>query len=168
MKNLTNLTDVLIYVLKGMYDGERKLQRSMPKFLERISSPMLRDELNRYHENSEKKLNKLERAFEYLDLKPGGRQNTIMGDLLEEIKNLLMHAPNDEVRDAILIGSIQNINHYKISGYGTAHAFCEELRKREVEEILQEILDMEWETDQTLTRLAVDVINERAHETEIG
>jgi ferritin-like metal-binding protein YciE len=167
MKNLSNLKDVLVYLLKGMYDAEKKLQKTLPRFIKRTTSGLLKDELEKYLENAEKRINQLDLVFEDMGEKPGARINKIVGDLLTETEELLLHAPNDDVRDAILIGSVQNIHHLKISGYGTAAAFSDELGKQKVTNILREILELEKETDRTLSRLAVETINEQAHELHV-
>jgi hypothetical protein len=59
------------------------------------------------------------------------------------------------VMDAAIIASAQKIEHYEISGYGTARAFARELGMSEVEKLLSQTLDEEYEADDLLTTLAV-------------
>ena len=66
------------------------------------------------------------------------------------------------MRLAALIGAAQKVEHYEISGYGTARALAELLGLDEAVDLLQETLDEEKETDENLTKLALNEINVEA------
>lgn len=69
-----------------------------------------------------------------------------------------------EVRDAAIIAGTQKIEHYEISGYGTARAFARELNLPKVVALLEETLNEEYAADVLLTKLAVGRLNLKAEQ----
>jgi hypothetical protein len=63
------------------------------------------------------------------------------------------------VKDAAIIASAQKIEHYEISGYGTARAFARELGLKEVASLLETTLNEEYKSDDMLTALALKKVN---------
>lgn len=165
MKNLANLRDALVYQLKGLYESERKLLDVLPKLTEKALSGVLKTRLTYYEENVRERIAKLQYLLEALDEKAEGRPNDVIKELVDELKRGLTHASTDEVRDVTIICNIQSISHYKIAGYGAAHAFATELKLTDVSEVLLGILEDERDTDHAFTRIATDGINERAGAT---
>jgi ferritin-like metal-binding protein YciE len=77
-----------------------------------------------------------------------------MQGLIEEGKEVLEEDGDDAVIDAALIAAAQRVEHYEISGYGSARAVAEKLGLGKVAKILQKTLDEERETDEKLTQLS--------------
>ena len=63
------------------------------------------------------------------------------------------------VKDAAIIAAAQKIEHYEISGYGTARAFARELGLKEVVSLLETTLNEEYKSDNMLTALALRKVN---------
>jgi ferritin-like metal-binding protein YciE len=66
--------------------------------------------------------------------------------------------------DAGLIGQAQRVEHYEISGYGTARAYAERLGFGEAARMLQQTLQEEEEFDERLTRIAEEIVNPSAQQ----
>jgi ferritin-like metal-binding protein YciE len=64
--------------------------------------------------------------------------------------------------DAGLLAAAQAVEHYEISRYGTLRTWAEELGLDGAAKLLQETLDEEEATDEALTALAEDVVNQEA------
>lgn len=162
---LVSLREVLIWQLKGIYDAEKQLQAALNK-CSKQATETLRNELTRYTEEQNPKLRRLELVFDYLSMKPMARINDVVEELIQETKELLKDVASKEVRDALLIGCVQYMIHYKIAGYGLTASFARELRLHEIEELLHKSLDEEKKSDKRFTRLAVEDINCSAVEKE--
>jgi ferritin-like metal-binding protein YciE len=70
------------------------------------------------------------------------------------------------VMDAALIAAAQKVEHYEIASYGTVRTWAELLGLSDAVELLQETLDEEKATDEKLTGLAEQTVNETAEEDE--
>lgn len=162
MKKLSNLHEALVFQLRGLYNAERKLQKSIPPCSTHITSGTLKVEIDTYNQSSGDKLIKLERAFNYLMEEPKGRKNKVMREMIGDTRYILNLAPTDEMRDVVLAACIQNINHYKIAGYKTALAFAIELELSTVADLLHEILEWEKEMSTRLTAISLNEIFNKA------
>jgi ferritin-like metal-binding protein YciE len=88
-----------------------------------------------------------------------------MEGLIEEGKTLMDENAEPPVGDAALIAAAQKVEHYEIAGYGTVRTYASRLGYSDAEELLQQTLDEEKQTDERLTELAESEINvEAAHE----
>jgi len=161
-KTLNNLQEALTFMIKGLYNAETELQKALTECLLKASNINLRTEIKNYAESSSDKLLKLERVLTYLAEEPKDKINPVMEKLLDETHYLLKHASNDKIRDVLIISCIQNINHYKIAGYGTAQSLAMELELATVTDLLHEILTWEKQTDRHLTKIATDEVNVKA------
>ena len=67
---------------------------------------------------------------------------------------------------SLLLGAAQAVEHYEISRYGTLRTWAEELGLDDAVKLLQETLDEEKATDESLTELAESEINPAAITSE--
>ena len=61
-----------------------------------------------------------------------------------------------------MLSAAQAVEHYEITRYVTLIAFAEQLGRRDVAQVLQQTLQEEKNTDQTLTRIAEARVNKMA------
>jgi ferritin-like metal-binding protein YciE len=54
------------------------------------------------------------------------------------------------------------VEHYEISGYGTLRTWAEELGLNDAVSLMQQTLDEEKATDEALTKIAENVVNQEA------
>jgi ferritin-like metal-binding protein YciE len=85
-----------------------------------------------------------------------------MEAILEEGSEIASAEGEPSVKDAALIGAAQCVEHFEIACYGTARTHAELLGRKNVRQLLQDILDEESETDEKLTELANSEINVEA------
>lgn len=108
---------------------------------------------------TEEHVTRLETILKSHDQTTRGPKCKGMEGLIEEGKEMMEEDAEDEVRDAGLISAAQRVEHYEIAAYGCARTYAEMTGDDEDEELLQQTLDEEIETDEKLTDLAESVIN---------
>jgi ferritin-like metal-binding protein YciE len=161
MKKLNNLTEVLAFLLEGLYDAEKKVQHTIPTCIEAIKLPALKEEIKKYGELSSEKRSKLKRIFSYLLVQPFKIKNRVIDMMLKDTHELLEHATTDDLRETVLLSCIQSINHYKLAGYTTALAFALELNQDNVCDLLHEILEWEKDSNTAFTRIAFEALHNK-------
>src|SRR5262249_60489514 len=67
------------------------------------------------------------------------------------------------LRDAVIIGAAQRVEHYEIAAYGTAIAHARLLGREPVVRLLEATLAEEKAADRTLTDIAESVVNPDAN-----
>ena len=93
----------------------------------------------------------------------GEASNAIEG-LINECTELMVAFKDSSALDAGIIAGAQAIEHYEITCYGTLKAWAEQLGKQQAVSLLSESLTEETATDEALTELAEDAINQEAQE----
>lgn len=161
-KPIVSLREGLIYHLRGLYDAEHQIQKAIPLCIEVAETPALKSEMKKYATRTGDKIMKLQRVFSYLMAEPEGRKSGVMEELIHDTHFMLEHTESAPIRDAMLIACLQNTNHYKIAGYGTAAAFARELNLDNGIDLLEEILAWEKQTDRNLSAIAMESVNAKA------
>jgi ferritin-like metal-binding protein YciE len=87
--------------------------------------------------------------------------------LIDEGQKIMSANISLEALDAAIIASAQKVEHYEISGYGTARAYASELNLDEVQKLLEQTLNEEYEADDRLTALALKRVNLDAEIAEV-
>ena len=124
-KKIKNLEDLFIYEIKDLYSAEKQLISALPRMAKQAEDEELKAAFETHLEETRKQKEKLEKVFELLEIKPAAKKCEAMAGLIEEGKELLDEDATPETKDAGLIACAQKIEHYEISGYGTAAHFAE-------------------------------------------
>lgn len=159
MKTLQNLFE---HQLKDLYNAENQLVVALPKVLEKTSDNELRNTIESHRDETVKHKKRLEEVCESLGINPSGEECKAMKGLIKETMHFFEEDAADDVRDAGIIANCQRIEHYEISGYGTAVRFAKQLGHTEAANTLQQTLDEEYSADEKLDKLAENRINEEA------
>ena len=126
------------------------------------TSPDLKQGFTAHLEQTKNHVSRLEQVFERLSAPAKGKTCKAMQGLVEEGGEAIDLDAPDAIRDACLIGAAQRVEHYEIAAYGTARALAETVGENEVVDLLEQTLDEEKATDESLTALA-QTVNEEAN-----
>ena len=159
---LQTLDDVLMAELTDLLSAEKQLVKALPKVAEAASSPELRDAIEEHLGETRGHVQRLERVFQSLGTEVRSEHCEAMEGLIGEGEEIVEADGDGAAKDAALIGAAQRVEHYEIAAYGTARTLAEQLGKDDAAALLQETLDEESAADQTLTKIAVSRVNERA------
>lgn len=174
MEQLLNLRDLLQHEIEDLYSAEEQIIEALPLMIENTTNRELKKALKDHlqvtkeqkrrldkvkklmaggEEISEEKKSFLERLFG-----EGTKCKGVEG-LIKEGQKMMAEDMEPAVMNAAIIGAAQKIEHYEISGYGTARAYARELGLRDVVKLLEATLKEEYQTDKDLTALALKKVN---------
>ena len=159
---LESLENLFIHELKDLLSAEKQLVKALPKMAKGASSESLRTAIEEHLEQTKGHVDRLEQVFAIIEKAPRAEHCKGMEGLIEEGAALLEEEGAPAVIDAALIAAAQKVEHYEISGYGTARTLAELLGLEKAVELLQQTLDEEKETDEKLTELAMSEVNPEA------
>ncbi len=161
---LQSLDELFIHECKDLLSAEKQLVKALPKMAKGAANEQLRSAFEEHLEQTKTHVERLEQIFSALGKAARAEHCKGMEGLIEEGSELLEEDADATVKDAALIGAAQKVEHYEISGYGTARTLAELLGHKEAIELLQQTLDEEKETDQKLTQLALSELRvEESH-----
>jgi ferritin-like metal-binding protein YciE len=159
---LESVENLFVHELKDLLSAEKQLVKALPKMAKGASSETLRTAIEEHLEQTKVHVERLEKVFSMVEKAPRAEHCKAMEGLIEEGSDLLEEEGAAPVKDAALIAAAQKVEHYEISGYGTARTLAELLGNQEAALLLQETLDEEKETDAKLTELAMSEVNVEA------
>jgi ferritin-like metal-binding protein YciE len=162
MRKINTLQDFLVDQLRDLHSAETQIAAALPKMAKLAVHADLRMAFEQHLRETEEHAQRLERIGAMLNIGLGGHTcHAMKGIIIEANEWIAQDAPPD-VRDAGLIANAQRVEHYEMAGYGTARTIAERLGHQAVVEVLEKTLQEEKTTDQKLTRLAVNTVNEDA------
>jgi len=162
MTKISTMDDLFLDEIQDLYDAEKQLTKALPKMAKAASSDDLRQAFEAHLEQTRGHVERLEQVFESLGGKPKGKKCEAMVGLITEGDQIASNTDETSVRDAGLIAGAQKVEHYEIAGYGSARAHAHRLGHDRIVSLLEMTLEEEKETDEKLTELAEDMINEQA------
>lgn len=159
---MKNLEELFEHQLKDLYSAEDQLTNALPKMAKNATNSELRKAFEDHLEETKQQKKRLEEICEELDIDPKGEKCKAMEGLIKEAESFLDEVDDDEVKDAGMIAEAQRVEHYEISGYGTAVRYAKELGHDEIAKKLKQTLDEEYNADEKLNTLAENRLNKKA------
>ncbi len=158
----TDLPNLFLEGLKDLYSAESQIVESLPKVIEVVDSPQLKKAITSHFEQTKEHATRLAFILKHQGQKPDGHKCKAMEGLIKEVEEQIKDFRGSEVLDAALIVILQKIEHYEISGYGSAIAFAKLLSLDEQAALLDTTLLEEKAADEKLTELATNLVNPEA------
>ena len=179
MAQINDLKDLLKHEILDLYSAEEQIIEALPKMIEKVANADLKKALSDHLKVTELQKKRLDEIkdlmgeeqegsdekkgfFSKLFGGSGGEKCKGTEGLITEGNKMMGEDMTEEVMDAAIIGAAQKIEHYEISGYGTAAAYARELGLSNVASLLKQTLDEEYAADDSLTKLAVGKLNNEA------
>src|SRR5262249_51599755 len=157
MADLNSLQDIFEDELRDVYDAEKQILKALPRIIKAVSSEPLQHALSEHLKQTRGHVERLEQAFESLELKARGKHCAGMAGILEEGANLLKEDGAEAVLDAGFIAGCQRVEHYEITAYGSLMAWAKLLGHDDALSLLKANEQEEKAADIKLTKLAESI-----------
>jgi ferritin-like metal-binding protein YciE len=157
-----DLNDLFLDTLKDIYYAEKQILKSLPKMAKAAASDQLRAAFEKHHDETEGQIGRLEQIFELLDKPARGKKCDAIEGILDEGKEIMDEYKGASALDAGLLAAAQAVEHYEISRYGTLKSWAGKLGMNEAVRLLDQTLNEEKKTDDTLTKIAETAVNPEA------
>ena len=164
MKELKDLSDLLCNEVQALYSAEKLQITGLTRMIEKTENAELKAAFSQHLEETHIHKERLEKAAKLLNIEMEMDGNPAIKGLIAEGEKIMHKESTPEALDATLIAGAQKIEHYEISGYGSAKCYAEELGLTEVAHLMNETLIEEQATDTRLNDLAKRKINMKAQE----
>jgi ferritin-like metal-binding protein YciE len=157
MASQSTLKDVFMEELRDVLNAEKQLTKALPKMARAASNEQLREAFQEHLDQTKGQIERIEQAFESLDVKPRSKKCAAMEGLIEEGSEHLEEDAEPDALDALLIAAAQKVEHYEIATYGSLCTWGELLGYEEATDLLKQNLAEEKETDARLTEIAYEI-----------
>lgn len=154
---LDTLHNLYLHELHDLYSAENQLVKALPKLAKAANSPELKSALTNHLAQTQEHVRRLEQLLAGAGQEPDGHKCKGMAGLIKAGQDLIKEGKDGAqaaVLDSALITAAQKVEHYEIAGYGSARTYAQMLRLDQAADVLQQTLNEEGQTDETLTELA--------------
>jgi ferritin-like metal-binding protein YciE len=169
MPHIASFNELLLAQMRDLYDAEKRLTKAIPKLGKAATSDELRMALETHLEETEGHVARLEEAFQHLGETPRAKPCAGIRGIIEEgDEHVKEDYDDDALRDAVIIGSAQRVEHYEIAAYGTVIAHARQIGQGEIASLLEATLAEEKTADKKLTEIAEGSVNPEAARETMG
>jgi len=156
------IDDLLVEELRDLLHAEGQLVKALPKMAKAVNSDLLRLAFETHLEETKDQVNRLNQVFELLGAAATSKPCKGMAGLLDEGNEVIEEGEekDDIAADLAVIAAAQKVEHYEISGYGTARALAAQAGRPEVAQLLAKSLAEEENADNLLTQIARELMGQ--------
>jgi ferritin-like metal-binding protein YciE len=141
MPEMTEMKELLTHELGDLLYAERRFLTATRHLAKEARNPMLRERIEKHVGETEKQIERLERAFESIGEKAKAERCDAAIGLREEHDSFKKEEkPSKAILEAFDLGSGLRVEHYEIAAYRSAIAVAGVLGQTECADILRESL----------------------------
>lgn len=163
-KDIRSLDDLFVHTMQDIYYAEKQIVKSLPDMIEKATNPLLKEGFETHLSETRGHVERLETAFELLDMKPKAVNCPAIDGILEEADEVAGDVDDKQVLDAALVASAQAVEHYEMTRYGTLVEWAVQLGREDCAELFKQNLAEEKAADRKLTEIAESKVNLQAAE----
>ena len=154
-KDIKTMEDSLLHGLQDIYYAEQQIIKSLPKMIENATNRDLVAGLKGHLEETNKQVERLQKAFEKLGKEPSGTSCPAIDGIIKEADETAGEIEDKTVLDAAIVANAQAVEHYEICRYGTLIAWAEKLGHDEIVRFLTTNLNEEKAANTKLNTVAL-------------
>jgi Mn-containing catalase len=156
------LEELLVEQLRDLLHAEGQLVKALPKLVKAAKAEPLRVALETHLDQTREQVERLKEVFGLLGVQAKAKPCKGMAGLIEEGEEMIEEGDtkDDVAADLGLIAAAQKVEHYEISGYGTARTMAGQVGLPAVAELLSKSLAEEEISDNLLTQIARELMSE--------
>ena len=156
------LEELLVETLRDLFNAEGQLVKALPKMAEAANADALTQAFEIHLDETKDHVERLKEVFGLLGVPAKGKTCKGMQGLIEEGQEVIAEGEGkDEASaDLALIAAAQKVEHYEISGYGTARTLAGQAGLPGIAALLARTLAEEEVSDNLLTQIARELMSE--------
>jgi Mn-containing catalase len=156
------LEELLIDTLRDLLNAEGQLVKALPKMAKAANAPALQVAFETHLEETKGQVERLKEVFGLVGVTAKSKTCKGMQGLLEEGEEVIAEGEDKDPAsaDLALIAAAQKVEHYEISGYGTARTLAGQAGLPVVAALLSKTLAEEEVSDNLLTQIARELMSE--------
>jgi ferritin-like metal-binding protein YciE len=158
-KPIKTLDDLFVHTLQDVYYAEEKITKALPKMIEKVSDPELKQGFQTHLSETKNQVKRLEKVFQMHGTPAKAVTCPAIDGIVDEAEEILGDVRDPEVLDAAALAAAQAVEHYEIARYGTLIAWARQLGRNDYAQVLEETLQEEKATDRKLTAIAEGRVN---------
>ena len=158
-----DLNGLLKHELGDLYYAEKHILKALKKMTKEATDPVLRQRMVRHQSETEGQIDRIERAFAALGLKPKAQKCPGILGIIEEHQEFKdEEEPTKDTLAAFDLGSGLRVEHYEIAAYRGIVALAKALGERQVADLMARNLAEEVAMEKFLAANGARALREQA------
>ncbi|MGJ4886829.1 ferritin-like domain-containing protein [Bradyrhizobium sp. SRS-191] len=157
-----DLNELFLDTLKDIYYAEKQILKTLPKMAKAAQSDKLQAAFLKHQDETEGQIERLEQIFELIGKPARGKKCDAIEGIIDEGKEIMDEYKGTQALDAGLLAAAQAVEHYEMSRYGTLKAWALKLNLPKAAKLLDQTLNEERKTDESLSKIAETAVNYEA------
>ena len=156
------LQELLVEDLRDLLHAEGQLLKAIPKMSRAANSEALKLCFDTHLDQTKNQVERLKEVFSLLGVPAKAKPCKGMAGLIAEGEEIIEEGEDKDPAsaDLSLIAAAQKVEHYEISGYGTARTLAGQAGRPDVAELLNKTLAEEQISDTLLTAIARELMSQ--------
>ena len=151
--------DLLMEEAREIFGGEKQLSRQLPRMIKSVRHEGLRRRLEERMQQGQLLLQEMEEAFREMGAPARPKKNDVIEGFLSDINEHMAEIQHPGMKDAIVLGAVQMVEHYCIAAWGTTAAYARLLNKPRYVQVMEKALAEGKRYDDDMTELAEREVN---------
>ncbi len=146
---ITNSTEKFCYELGDVYNAEHQIVNALEKLIGQASDPNLKNLLREHLDQTRNQIDRLDQVWTKLGRQPQQVACEGMAGILAEGNKTAAQAQSPALRDGIIGGGADKVEHYEISSYTSLIMGAKLMGQGQIADLLQQNLQEEqWMAQQ--------------------
>ncbi len=160
---ITNSFEKFLHELGDIYDAEHRFLKGQQEMLNVASDTQLKSMIQEHMQQSQQQIQNLDRVFAEMGLQPKAVTCDAAMGLVTEAQKTVQEAADQSVRDCLIDGALDKVEHYEIASYrglltGAKYLGQQQLNAQNISQLLQQNLQQEEQTAQKLEQTAPQLL----------
>lgn len=146
---MANTTQKFSHELGEIYNAEQQILKALPQMISQASDPELKQVFEKHLDQTRQQVQRLDQVWGLLGQKPMSVKCDGMDGILSEGKKTMKDADTDTLRDGVMAGGADKVEHYEISSYAGLILAAQLMGESQIVSLLQQNLNEErWMAQQ--------------------
>jgi ferritin-like metal-binding protein YciE len=159
---MSDLQKLFEHTLKDIYFAEKQIVKTLPKLAKKAQSGELKEAFETHREQTEGHIERLEQVFKMIGKSARSTECKAIEGILAEGDEVVEMFADTKALDAGMIAAAQAVEHYEMARYGALVTWAEEMQMDDAAKLLRQTLEEEKQTDELLSDLAENELNQQA------
>lgn len=141
--------DKFLHELGDMYNAEQQIASALPQMISQATDQRLKSLFEQHLNQTQEQIRRLDQVWDMIGQKPLQVKCDGMNGILTEGKKTMQEAQSDTLRDGVMAGGADKVEHYEISSYNNLILGAQLMGQNQIAGLLQQNLDEErWMAQQ--------------------
>lgn len=162
---MQSVNDLMLSGLSYVLDFENKASDEAGKMAQAAANPEAKEVFQQSAQKGKQYAQRIEEVFGKFGKPVQREDNQIAAAMISEVENMISNTDQSALRDAALIVAANQMQHYRISVYGSLGAYADLIGKSDAAQPLQQNLEESKGGDAKLTKIGEEKVNNQAAQT---